>query len=119
MKTKFKKDEFELYDLRVEVLASEKPFACNHKAGDCLQLKGENLSLPAGQTFTIYSLAALLPILPAKQRITDPNDFMSTDAEVACPDPHCGAHFKIIRTQKRVFKHSDVSVIKLKGGEVL
>lgn len=116
---KLKSDEFELYDLKVEIIKGEKPFACHHNVGDYLELKGENLSLPAGQTFTIYSLAALLPILPAKQRITDPNDFMSTDAEVACPDPHCGARFKIVRTTKRVFKHGDVSVISMKGGDYL
>ena len=29
----------------------------------------------------------VLPLLPAKQRPTDPNDWMTTDAEVACPDP--------------------------------
>ena len=45
------------------------------------------LHLPPGQGFSIYSLAALLPLLPAKQRPTHPNDWMSTDAEVACPDP--------------------------------
>ena len=45
------------------------------------------LHLPPGQGFSIYSLAALLPLLPAKQRPRDPNDWMSTDAEVACPDP--------------------------------
>ncbi len=48
---------------------------------------GEMLYLPPGQGFSIYSLAALLPLLPAKQRQTDPNDWMTTDAEVACPDP--------------------------------
>ena len=51
--------------------------------------KGEMLHLPPGQGFSIYSLAALLPLLPAKQRATHPNDWMSTDAEVACPDPNC------------------------------
>lgn len=110
---KLKIDEFELYDLRVEVVKGRGKFVCNHKIGDYFELKGENLSLPSGQTFTIYALGAILALLPAKQRITDPNDFMSTDAEVACPDPNCGARFKIIRLGKRVFKHSDVSVIPL------
>lgn len=49
--------------------------------------------------------------------MTDPNDFISTDTDVACPDPNCGALFRIIRTKKRIFKHSDVSVIPLKGGD--
>ena len=45
------------------------------------------LKLPPGQGFSIYSLAAVLPLLAAKQRVTDENDWMSSDAEVACPDP--------------------------------
>ena len=67
-------------------------------------LHGEMLLLPAGQGFSIYSLAALLPLLPAKQRITDPQDWMSTDAEVACPDPNCPTRFRITRTGRRYFR---------------
>ena len=65
-------DTFELYDLRVEVVATDRPMVCGHRAGDWLELRGENLTLPPGQPFSIYALAALLPILPAKQRMTHP-----------------------------------------------
>lgn len=113
-RTNKKSDEFVLYDLRIEVIKGRGKFVCHHKVGDYFELSGENLSIPAGQTFTIYALGSLLALLPAKQRITDPNDFMSTDTEVACPDPHCGAIFRIKRVRKRIFKHSDVSVVPLK-----
>lgn len=106
-------DEFTLYDLRVEVVGSKQKMICNHKVGDHFELSGENLSIPAGSTFSIYALAALLPLLPAKQRETDKNDWMATDAEVACPDPHCGARFRILRIGKRSFRHNEVSAIKL------
>lgn len=112
MKRKDISEEFTLYDLRVEVIKGDKPFVCHHKEGDYFELSGENLSF--GQTFTLYSLAALLPILPAKQRITHENDWMTTDTDIGCPDPHCGALFRITRTRKHVFKHSEVSVIPLK-----
>ena len=65
-------DTFELYDLRVEVVATDRPMVCGHRAGDWLELRGENLTLPAGQPFSIYALAALLPLLPAKQRADPP-----------------------------------------------
>src|SRR5579863_7163768 len=81
-------DEFTLYDLRVDVVAGERPMVCNHKAGDYFLLSGESLSFPPGQSFPLYALAAILPLLPAKQRETHPNDWMTTDAEIACPDPH-------------------------------
>jgi uncharacterized repeat protein (TIGR04076 family) len=105
---------FELYDLRVEVVGpADKPIYCGAKPGDYFELHGEMLKLPAGQGFSIYSLAALLPLLPAKQRVTDPADWMTSDAEVACPDPNCPTRFRITRTGRRYFKRSDVTAVPL------
>jgi uncharacterized repeat protein (TIGR04076 family) len=105
---------FELYDLRVEVVAPPgAPIYCGARIGDHFELHGEMLKLPPGQGFSIYSLAALLPLLPAKQRVTDPNDWMSSDAEVACPDPHCATRFRIIRTGRRYFRRSDTTAVPL------
>lgn len=106
-------DEFTLYDLRVEVVEGDAPMVCNHRPGDYFQLSGENLSFPPGQTFPLYPLAALLPILPAKQRETAPADWMSTDMEVACPDPHCGARFRITRTGRTTFRHDEVTRVPM------
>jgi uncharacterized repeat protein (TIGR04076 family) len=108
------KDVFTLWDLRVEVAAGRGAMVCNHRVGDFFELSGENLSLPPGQTFPIYPLAALLPLLPAKQRPTHRNDWMTTDTDIACPDPHCGALFRITRTRKRTFRHSAVTAVPLK-----
>jgi uncharacterized repeat protein (TIGR04076 family) len=106
-------DEFTLWDLKVEVVAGGGDMVCNHRVGDYFELSGENLSLPSGQSFSIYSLAAILPLLPAKQRETAANDWMTTDTEVACPDPNCGARFRITRTGRRTFRHSDVTRVPL------
>ncbi|MDE0898164.1 MAG: TIGR04076 family protein [Longimicrobiales bacterium] len=106
-------DEFQLYDLRVEVVRSNAPMVCNHAEGDYFELSGENLSFPAGQTFPLYPLAAILPVLPAKQRETAPNDWMTTDMEIACPDPLCGARFRITRTGTTTFRHSDITLVPL------
>ncbi len=86
---------------------------CSHRAGDAFEVHGENLVMGPGQTFSIYALAALLPLLPAKQRLTHPHDWMTTDAEVACPDPHCGARFRITRTGPRRFRHAEVTAVPL------
>ena len=110
-------DSFTLYDLRVEVVAGDKPMVCNHREGDYFELSGENLSLPAGQTFPIYPLAALLPLLPAKQRETEAADWMTTDSDVACPDPNCGARFRIRRIGRRRFRHGDVTATPLTAGD--
>jgi uncharacterized repeat protein (TIGR04076 family) len=108
--------EFELYDLRVEVIGPPgQAIYCGARLGDYFELQGEMLKLPPGQGFSIYSLAALLPLLPAKQRITDPNDWMSSDAEVACPDPNCATRFRITRTGRRRFERSQVTATSLAG----
>ncbi len=108
-------DEFTLYDLRVEVVECRGEMVCNHQIGDYFELSGENLSLPAGQTFPIYPLAALLPLLPAKQRDTHPHDWMTTDTKIACPDPLCGAIFEIKRVGKRTFRHGEVTRVPLES----
>jgi uncharacterized repeat protein (TIGR04076 family) len=107
------RDSFTLYDLRVEVVATDKPMVCNHAAGDFFEVSGENLSLPPGQSFPIYPLAALLALLPAKQRATDANDWMTTDAVIACPDPNCGGQFRIVRTRRKIFRHGAVTRVPL------
>ena len=107
-------DTFVLYDLKVEVVETEKPFVCSHKAGDYFLVEGENLVFPEGSRFSMYSLAAILPLLPAKQRPLHENDWMLSDCEIACPDPNCGAHFKISRTKKRIQSHSECTVVPIK-----
>ncbi len=108
-------DSFELFDLKVEVVApAGSQLYCGAKIGDSFELRGEMLHLPPGQGFSIYSLGALLPLLAAKQRPTDPNDWMSTDAEVACPDPNCPSRFRIQRLGKRIFRHSQTTAAPLR-----
>ena len=107
-------DSFELYDLRVEVVAPEGArLYCGAKPGDYFELKGEMLHLPPGQAMSIYSIAAVLPLLAAKQRATDPNDWMSSDAEVACPDPNCPSRLRITRLGKRRFSHAETTAVPL------
>jgi len=99
-------DSFELHDLRVEVVAP--PGArlyCGAVAGDYFELRGEMLTLPAGQGMSIYSIASVLPLLAAKQRQTHPNDWMTSDAEIACPDPNCPSRLRISRLGLRRFSH--------------
>jgi uncharacterized repeat protein (TIGR04076 family) len=111
-------DSFVLYDLKVEVVAPpDAKLYCGAKVGDHFELRGEMLYLPPGQGISIYSLAALLPLLPAKQRPTHPNDWMTSDAEVACPDPNCPSRFRITRTGERRFSHAETTAVPLpKGG---
>ena len=64
-------DSFTLYDLKVEVIGSERPMVCSHKEGDYFLVIGENLVFPQTHSFSMYSLAALLPLLPAIQKLSE------------------------------------------------
>ena len=110
-------DEFELWDLKIEVTGDPAGFVCGHTPGDYFELSGENLSLPDGQSFSVYALAAILPLLPAKQRMTHRNDWMTSDSDIACPDPNCKARFRIHRVGKSTFRHSETTVEDLSAGD--
>lgn len=107
-------DRFELYDLMVSTVGNPETFVCSHTLGQVFSVVGENLVFGKNAEFSLYALATLLPLLPAKQRSTHPNDWMTTDEYIACPDPHCGARFKITRTNTRSFSHADVTKVPLK-----
>ena len=111
-------DEFQLYDLRVEVESSNdgKPMVCRHNVGDYFTITDDDLiSIPPGITFPLYPLAAILPLLPAKQRELNPNDWMATDAVIACPDPNCGGRFRITRGDRRTYRHSEQTITHRTG----
>lgn len=68
LSTTVKDDTFELFDLKVEVVApsslvlseGETPkFLCGAKLGDYFTLQGEMLYLPPGQGISIYSLGEI------------------------------------------------------------
>jgi uncharacterized repeat protein (TIGR04076 family) len=104
-------DTFELFDLRVTIEDIRGHCTCDHEVGDWFELRSGKLSLPAGRSFCLYALQSTLPLLPAKQRPLHPNDWMTTDTRVVCPDPLCGTVMRIDRTERRVLHHGDVSAL--------
>jgi uncharacterized repeat protein (TIGR04076 family) len=109
-------DEYQLYDLRVEVIQSSdgRPMVCKHRAGDYFTVTDDDLiAFPPGVRFPLYSLGAILPLLSAKQRELNKNDWMYTDTVIACPDPYCGGQFKILRGERRTYRHSENTLAPL------
>jgi len=114
-------DEFQLYDLKVEVIVppdlshenTPPRLLCGARIGDYFTLEGEMLYLPPGQGISIYSLASVLPLLAAKQRPTSHADWMTTDALVKCPDPNCPSLLKITRIGIRTFRHGETTLVPL------
>ena len=108
-----KSDQFELYDLRVVVEKIEGNCTCSMSVGDAFVMQGGKISLPEQADFCLFALQATIPLLPAKQRLNDPVDWMETDTRVTCPDPACRLVMRIDRTGKRVLNHDDVSPVLL------
>ncbi len=106
-------DQFQLYDLRVTVEAIHGHCTCQMAVGDHFILEGGKISIPDNADFCLYALQSAIPLLPAKQRLNHPADWMETDAKVICPDPACGLIMRIDRTSRRTLDHDDVSPIPM------
>lgn len=114
MKKKLQANQFELYDLKIIVEKIDGHCTCAMAVGDHFCLKSGKISMPEGKDFCLYALQSTIPLLPAKQRICHPADWMETDARVICPDPACKLVMRIDREEKRVLNHDDVSPIEWK-----
>ena len=106
-------DQFELYDLAITVEAIDGLCTCKMTIGDKVYLRGGKLSLPDGKDFCLYAFQSAIPLLPAKQRLNHPADWMETDTHVVCPDPACRLRMRIDRVARRTLRHDDVSATPL------
>ena len=102
--------EFQLYDLRVTVHSIEGRSVCGLEVGDYFEVvNSSQLRIPDGKFFCIYALSAVLPLLPAKQRDLDDNDWLERDIFVSCPDPDERLILRIDRTVKRTMNSDDLT----------
>jgi uncharacterized repeat protein (TIGR04076 family) len=101
---------FELYDLRITVEAIEGRSVCGLQVGDYFELtESAKLRIPADKHFCIYALQAVLPLLPAKQRILAEDDWLERDSLAVCPDPDERLIMKIERINKRTMDSDDLT----------
>jgi uncharacterized repeat protein (TIGR04076 family) len=99
-----------LHDLRVTVESIGGRPVCGLSVGDYFELtESSRLSLPAGRHFCLYALAAVLPLLPAKQRDLPAADWLERDSLVACPDPDERLVMRITRTRRRALRSADLT----------
>jgi uncharacterized repeat protein (TIGR04076 family) len=92
----------ELFDLRVTVESIEGHSVCGLSVGDYFELTNSSeLHIPDGKHFCVYALAALLPLLPAKQRQLPESDWLERDSLACCPDPEERVVMRITRTRTR------------------
>jgi uncharacterized repeat protein (TIGR04076 family) len=72
-------------DLLIEVERIDGRCVEGTQVGDRVLVRESSIYL--AQPFCLYALAAVLPILPAKERARDGGDWMFGTNHVACPDP--------------------------------
>lgn len=102
--------EFEIYDIRVTVHEIKGRSVCGMKVGDYFEVtESSKLRIPDGKHFCIYALSAVLPLLPAKQRLLNQNDWLEKDVLVACPDPEEQLIMRIERTKRRIMNGDDLT----------
>src|SRR5262245_33195310 len=103
-------DTTDLYDLRVTVESIEGRSVCGLRTGDSFEVtESSRLRIPSGRHFCMYALAAVLPLLPAKQRALDPSDWLARDCTVACPDPDERLIMRVERTERRSLRTDDLT----------
>jgi|SRR5579859_4380437 len=91
-----------LYDLRVTVDRVEGRSVCGLAVGDYFELtESSRLRIPDGRHFCAFALAAVLPLLIAKQRRLPRGDWLEQETLVACPDPDERLIMRIERIGKR------------------
>ena len=99
-----------LWDLRVTVDSIGGRPVCGLAVGDSFDVTHScRLSLPPGGHFCLYALAAVLPLLPAKQRDLPAADWLERDNLVACPDPDERLVMRITRTTRRALRSADLT----------
>ncbi|CAA9585803.1 MAG: hypothetical protein AVDCRST_MAG18-3812 [uncultured Thermomicrobiales bacterium] len=104
------KGTFALHDLRVTVAAIEGRAVCGLRVGDFFELtESSRVRIPAGRHFCLYALAAVLSLLPAKQRALDGADWLARDNLVACPDPEERLIMRIERIGRRELRTEDLT----------
>lgn len=103
-------EDMELFDLRVTVDSIGGRPVCGLTVGDYFELTGSSkLRLPPGRHFCMYALAAVLPLLPAKQRQLPASDWLERDCLAACPDPDERLVMRITRTGRRPMRSADLT----------
>jgi uncharacterized repeat protein (TIGR04076 family) len=103
-------DTFRLRNLRVTVERIEGRSVCGMSVGDYFEVSNSaEVRIPEGQHFCLYAMAAVMPLLPAKMRALDANDWMAQDSLVACPDPDERMIMRIEAVSEAELRASDLT----------
>lgn len=99
-----------LYDLKVTVERIEGRSTCGLEPGDYFELTDSSrLRIPPGKHFCVFALAAVIPLLIAKERKLPAGDWLEQETFVACPDPEERLIMRIERVRRRRIPTGDLT----------
>ena len=99
-----------LHDLRVTVERIEGRSTCGLAPGDYFELtESSRLRIPEGKHFCVFALAAVIPLLIAKERKLPAGDWLEQETFVACPDPEERLIMRIERVRRRRIPTGDLT----------
>jgi uncharacterized repeat protein (TIGR04076 family) len=102
--------EMRLYDIRVTVERIEGRSVCGLAVGDYFEVtESSRVRIPEGRHFCLYALQSVLPLIPAKQRQLDADDWLERDSLVACPDPDERVVMRIERIGERTLTTEELT----------
>jgi uncharacterized repeat protein (TIGR04076 family) len=102
--------EMDIFDLRVTVDRIAGRSVCGLEVGDYFEVvESSRVQIPAGKHFCMYAMAAILPLLPAKQRQLPEADWLERAVQVQCPDPEEGLVMRIERIARRRLPTDDLT----------
>ena len=100
----------ELFNLRVTVDRIEGRPVCGLVVGDYFEVTNSSqIRIPEGKHFCLFAISSVLPLLPAKARQLESNDWLERDSLVACPDPDERLIMRIDRIGKVVLDSDDLT----------
>jgi len=106
----FGRPESVLYDLRIIVERIEGRSVCGLQVGDYFEVtESSRLRIPEGRHFCMFAIAAVLPLLAAKERALPPGDWLEQESLVACPDPEERVIMRIERIGERVLTTEELT----------
>ena len=99
-----------LYDLKVTVDRIEGRSTCGLQPGDYFELTDSSrVRIPDGKHFCVFALAAIIPLLIAKERKLPAGDWLEQETFVACPDPEERLVMRIERVRRRRIPTGDLT----------
>jgi uncharacterized repeat protein (TIGR04076 family) len=102
--------EMRLYDIRVTVERIDGRSVCGLAVGDYFEVtESSRVRIPEGRHFCLSALQSVLPLIPAKQRQLDADDWLERDNLVACPDPDERVVMRIERIGERTLTTEELT----------